>query len=373
MAKKLIVFATAVLAVPQAKPATPQIPPAGNGANGEMGGIFGMGVGLPYPKTMEALAPILMGMMSSSSSPKSAAPPKAAPTPKAAAPKSSGIPSGIAGLLGPLFGATPPTSSSSGMTGLLAGMFGAKGTSTPAPSSSSSGGMDITAIVPTGPEYPKSKMTLKEFYDPGSGPYPSHFLADPTLPHHTVYAPKVKPPASVKMPVAIWSNGGCFAGGTPYAPFLNEVASYGYLVLAIGVPGAGNPNMEGDMTLRGPNNDTTYKAEDMIKRPFAYVQDILDAQKWVEDGKADKYGNIDKDSFITFGSSCGGLMSYSGAYHNPKVKLVGVMNSGVIDPKKKYLLQELNTTVAIVNGGPLDIAYVNVSSIAPIVEQWRRD
>jgi hypothetical protein len=56
------------------------------------------------------------------------------------------------------------------------------------------------------------------------------------------------------------------------------------------------------------------------------------------------------------------LEAYSAAYHNPRVKLIGIFNSGVIDSKKKYLLQELTAGVAIILGGPKDVAYANVSS-----------
>ena len=91
------------------------------------------------------------------------------------------------------------------------------------------------------------------------------------------------------------------------------------------------------------------------------VQDMLDAIDWVVKGNADKYGNIDKDTFITAGSSCGGLEAYSAAYHNDRVKLIGIYNSGVIDPSKKPLLQELKASVLIMNGGPKDVGYAHVS------------
>jgi hypothetical protein len=90
------------------------------------------------------------------------------------------------------------------------------------------------------------------------------------------------------------------------------------------------------------------------------VQDMLDAIDWVVKGNADKYGNIDKDTFITAGSSCGGLEAYSAAYHNDRVKLIGIYNSGVIDSRKKPLLQELKASVLIMNGGPKDVGYANV-------------
>jgi hypothetical protein len=96
------------------------------------------------------------------------------------------------------------------------------------------GSMDITKIIPTGPEYPTGKLSLADYYYGGSGPYPAKLLTEPTLPKHTIYAPKNPPPENVKMPVLIWGNGGCTSSGTPYGAFLSNVASYGYLAIANG-------------------------------------------------------------------------------------------------------------------------------------------
>ena len=64
-------------------------------------------------------------------------------------------------------------------------------------------------------------------------------MADPTLPNHTVYAPKSPPPANVKMPVIVFGNGGCVNIGTLMSSLLTEIASHGYLVIANGPPQKG--------------------------------------------------------------------------------------------------------------------------------------
>lgn len=96
------------------------------------------------------------------------------------------------------------------------------------------GSFDITKMIPTGPEYPTGKTTLADYYDGGSGAYPAGLLTEPTLPKHTIYAPKTPPPKNVKMPVLIWGNGGCTSSGTPYGLFLTNIASHGYLAIANG-------------------------------------------------------------------------------------------------------------------------------------------
>jgi hypothetical protein len=52
--------------------------------------------------------------------------------------------------------------------------------------------------------------------------------------------------------------------------------------------------------------------------------------------------------------------AYSASYHDNRIKLTLLFNSGVTDEAKVYLLQELKYPVAYFIGGPLDVAYKNV-------------
>jgi hypothetical protein len=293
----LILSATSALARPQTA-----VPVSGD--NGEMGGLFGMGVTATIPPWASSIGSALSSFASSS---------------------------GLSSLMGSID------------TNALIGK-----------------------IVPAGPEYPKGKMTLADFYDPGSGPYPAHFVTEAALANHTIYKPKTPPANGIKMPVLIWGNGGCTSSGTPYAPFLTEVASHGYICIANGPPGGAPPSLdlpkEAGGILPGPNGEKLYSKETMTGgNGFAKIKDMLDAIDWVVKGNAAKYGNVDLDNFITAGSSCGGLEAYSAAYHNDRVKLVGVYNSGVLDAKKKPLLKEFKAKIAYFQGGPLDPGYANVS------------
>jgi hypothetical protein len=40
----------------------------------------------------------------------------------------------------------------------------------------------------------------------GSGPYKAAYVADPSLPQHTIYAPK-EPPQNVSLPILVWGEG----------------------------------------------------------------------------------------------------------------------------------------------------------------------
>jgi hypothetical protein len=54
----------------------------------------------------------------------------------------------------------------------------------------------------------------------------------------------------------------------------------------------------------------------------------------------------------------------STSYHDDRVKLTLVLHSGVVDDSLVYLLKELKAPIAYIIGGPKDIAYDNVSSLA---------
>jgi hypothetical protein len=222
----------------------------------------------------------------------------------------------------------------------------------------------LSSVFAKPKEYPREKITVADFYNPGTGPYPAHLFTVPGLPSHVIYAPKQRPPEEIRLPTMVWGNGLCLSSGTAYGPFLMEVASHGYIVIATGPTGAPPPSLEVPSgILPGPNGELRDRKEGQVLNGFSGVKDMLDSIKFVSAGNLDKYGNIDKETFITAGSSCGGLEAYSAAYHNPKVKLIGVYNSGVINSRKRPLLRELKAKVAYITGGPEDISWQNVSSL----------
>ena len=67
----------------------------------------------------------------------------------------------------------------------------------------------------------------------GSGPYPAIMETAPRLPTHTLYHPAALGSAG-KLPVVAWGNGGCANVGNSFRWFLSDIASYGYMVIAVG-------------------------------------------------------------------------------------------------------------------------------------------
>jgi hypothetical protein len=185
----------------------------------------------------------------------------------------------------------------------------------------------------TGAESPKGAGASTS----GSGPYPAQKFTDATLPNHTIYAPKSPPPANVTLPVIAWGNGGCATDPTTHEHLLVEIASHGYVVAADGAAGG-----------------VAGKSQSMVRDMKASVD-------WLTGGKAAaRYGSVDAAALTTMGHSCGGLEAMSTAYHDDRVKRIVMLDIGIFQDEKRYLLQEIKVPVAWFVGGPKDMGYPNV-------------
>jgi hypothetical protein len=81
--------------------------------------------------------------------------------------------------------------------------------------------------------------------DGGTGQFKAVMVSDESLPTHTIFRPQN---LSVfgkknKLPVIAWGNGACANSPWEHVNFLNEVASYGFLVIAIGPPDLSHSNL----------------------------------------------------------------------------------------------------------------------------------
>jgi hypothetical protein len=159
----------------------------------------------------------------------------------------------------------------------------------------------------------------------GSGPYPAIIEGDPGMPGHTIYRPQNLSAFSEKnsLPVVAWGNGGCANSSTFYAPFLAEIASQGFLVVAIGpyTPGAA-PSRGGMGGGAGMGSGT--KSAQLIE-----ALDWATAENKRQDGKY--YQKLNPSKFAVFGHSCGGLQALEVA-PDPRISTVLVMDSGIFGP-----------------------------------------
>lgn len=190
--------------------------------------------------------------------------------------------------------------------------------------------------------------------DGGTGPYKAIMVTEPDLEAHTIFRPGDLSVFGKKnpLPVLVWGNGACTNSPWEHMNFLNEIASNGFIVVAIGYmpPEDGSP-------YRGPQS----KAEQQIEG--------LD---WIIARNADKespyYGKIDVENVAAAGMSCGGLQTLNNCA-DPRLKTIMICNSGLfINPAtavpgmpmpEKEQLKQIHTPVLYMLGGPTDIAYVN--------------
>ncbi|MFZ5430008.1 MAG: alpha/beta hydrolase family protein [Bacteroidota bacterium] len=187
----------------------------------------------------------------------------------------------------------------------------------------------------------------------GTGAYRAVMMTEPSLTTHTVFRPE---DISVfgkknKLPVIAWGNGACFNSPWEHVNFLNEVASHGFLVIAIGTM----PKEEGEQE-RGRSVSTQ----------------LLDAIDWAIAQNKDKnspyYRKIDTKKIAVSGMSCGGLQTLEVA-PDPRISTIVVCNSGLFEnpvgrmpgmPQvKKDHLQKIHTPTLYLLGGKTDIAYEN--------------
>lgn len=99
---------------------------------------------------------------------------------------------------------------------------------------------------------------------------------------------------------------------------------------------------------------------------FSKASDLTKAIDWAMAGANNgTYGTPDLEHIAAMGQSCGGLEAYSASYHDPRVKLTVLFDSGLLDVSKTYLLEGFKSPIMYILGGPLDIAYENVSDLLP--------
>ncbi len=196
------------------------------------------------------------------------------------------------------------------------------------------------------------KTSHRVVEDGGTGAYPAIMYTDNSLSTHTIFRPE---DLSVfgkknKLPVIAWGNGACANSPWEHVNFLSEVASHGFLVIAIGpMP------QEGE---RGNGRSTSSQLLDAIDWAIAQNND--------ESGIF--YNKIDVDKIAVSGMSCGGLQTLEVA-PDPRITTAVVCNSGILkNPGSgmpgmpnltKEQLDKLHTPTLYLLGGESDIAYEN--------------
>ncbi|MCR5071144.1 MAG: hypothetical protein K6A62_04375 [Bacteroidales bacterium] len=254
--------------------------------------------------------------------------------------------------------------------------------------------------------------------DGGTGPCKSVAIGDKSLPTHMIYRPenlKAYVAENGKIPVLLYANGACANNSLEMSRLLSEVASYGYIVLAIGpymdmpdeafyaqwkgvvrgwypdtkevaIMGNGErltPYTEAEQAALNAEREAAQKAaaaaakKNRKKAPAVtvqqpamatYARQMLEALDWLTEQDADEaseyYHLIDLEKVAAMGQSCGGAQVLAVA-HDPRIKTCLIFNSGIGDMSmagaSKKSLANLHTPMLYLNGGKADVAYANAN------------
>ena len=253
--------------------------------------------------------------------------------------------------------------------------------------------------------------------DGGTGPYKSVAVGDKSLPTHMIYRPqdlKAYVEENGRIPVLLYANGACANNSLEMSRLLSEVASYGYLVIAIGpyedmpderfyaqwkgvvrgwypetkpiaIMGNGErltPYTPEELAAQEAEREAAQKAAAAaakknkgkkaaapVQLPFrTYARQLLEALDWITDqnGNEDSeyYHLIDLEKVAAMGQSCGGAQVLAVA-HDPRVKTCMIFNSGIgemeMSGASKKSLANLHTPMLYINGGTADVAFNNAN------------
>ncbi len=221
----------------------------------------------------------------------------------------------------------------------------------------------------------------------GSGPLKAIMESDPGLPTHTLYHPvDLAALGSTRLPVVLWAEGGCANAGNAFRHFDTEIASYGYIVLAIGpiVADIRETSMPPSEKLPVPVPIHTFAP------PKTHTSQLIDALNWIvaeNDRPASRfYHHIDVTKVAVMGQSCGGLQAIEASI-DPRITTAVAWNSGLLPEANtgaggkmidKSFLKQIHIPMAYISGDAQDVAFVNANddfsrfTSIPVFRAWER-
>jgi acetyl esterase/lipase len=194
----------------------------------------------------------------------------------------------------------------------------------------------------------------------GSGPYKAVAVRERSLTDFVVYRPvnmdaamtvgrpamwATGPVKKAKLPVLVFCNGGCMDTSIGYENMLADIASYGYVVVAIG-----------ELQMFAQHENDKHTSSTMVVKALDWIT------QQAADPASPYYQKIDADCIAAAGHSCGGAQVLANAA-DARLKTYLILNAGMgkmtmADASAKSL-KNLHAPILYLVGGTSDVAWQN--------------
>lgn len=183
----------------------------------------------------------------------------------------------------------------------------------------------------------------------GSGPYKAIAVREKSLTDYVVYRPVNMDNAVArnkgKLPVLVFANGGCMDTSIGYENMLTDIASYGYVVVAIG-----------ELQMLAQHDKDQHTPSSMVAKALDWIS------KQATTPESPYYDKIDETKIAAAGHSCGGAQVLANAA-DPRLKTYLILNAGMgkmkmADASSKSL-KNLHGPILYLVGGTTDVAWQN--------------
>lgn len=180
----------------------------------------------------------------------------------------------------------------------------------------------------------------------GTGRQKAIAVREKSLPDFVVYRPLRM---RGKMPVLVFCNGGCMDTSIGYENMLSDIASHGYIVIAIG-----------EMQMFAQHDKDQHTPSSMVKKALDWIS--LQSSN----PSSPYHNNIDANRIAAAGHSCGGAQVLANAADS-RLKTYIILNAGMgkmtmADANAKSL-KNLHAPILYIVGGTSDVAWSNARTI----------
>lgn len=186
----------------------------------------------------------------------------------------------------------------------------------------------------------------------GSGPYKAVAVRERSLTDFVVYHPVDMAQAvgreQAPLPVLVFANGGCMDTSIGYENMLADVASYGYVVVAIGA-----------LQMFPQHEKEQHTPSSMVKKALDWIS------QQAADAASPYYNKVNAEKMAAAGHSCGGAQVLANAA-DPRLHTYLILNAGMgsmtMADASAESLKNLHGPILYLVGGTTDVAWQNAQA-----------